>query len=173
MNNIPCIPRAILFDVFGTVVDMSGVPREEIRAYGEHIRKPEWSPLVLPESWETLPAFPDATEGLLRLRDAGFIVVTCANGPRSLLHQISVNNNLPWSYITPLEKMQVFKPSPQAYLFACHIAKRDPSDCMMVTANVPGLGDLEVAAKLGMQTQAIRQATGPQTIIELAEMLGC
>jgi 2-haloacid dehalogenase len=167
------IPRALLFDVFGTVVDMSSVPHGEVREYGRHIRKPEWSPLVLPKSWEMLPAFPDAQEGIGRLNMMGIATLTCANGPAPLLKKIMVNNRIPIGTIVPLEEMQVFKPSPQAYLWACHCANVRPDLCMMVTANVPGLGDLEVAAKLGMIPQAIRQETGPKTIIQLAELLGC
>lgn len=165
-------PKAIMFDVFGTLIDMSGVPKEELREYGRHIRKPEWSPLVLPESWQQLPAFPDSAEGVRMLRDMGLYVVTCANGPKPLLQKLLGFNRITPDYIVPLEVMQVFKPSPQAYLFAAFCTGRPKHEVMMVTANVPGLGDLEVAAKLGMMTQAIRQPDcGPQTVIELAEEL--
>jgi len=165
------IPEAIFCDVFGTVADMSGVPSEELRAYGEHIRKPEWSPLVLPESWKLLPVFPDVAEGVRRLNALGIIVATCANGPKPLLEEIILRNDIRRMEVVPLEKMQVFKPSPQAYLWACACVGVDPSKAMMVTANVPGLGDLEVAAKLGMIPQAIRQETGPKTFIELSAAL--
>jgi 2-haloalkanoic acid dehalogenase type II len=164
--------KVIAFDVFGTVVDMSNVPREELRAYGEHIRKPDWSPLVLPESWKTLPAFPDSAEGIARLKEY-FIVVTCANGPLRLLRAIADLNGIEWDAIIPLEANRVFKPDPRAYLTVCEVLGVDPSEVMMVTANVPGLGDLEVAASLGMTPQAIRQRSGPKTIIELAEGMGC
>ncbi len=35
--------KALAFDVFGTVFDLNFVPREEIRAYVDHIKQPEWS----------------------------------------------------------------------------------------------------------------------------------
>jgi 2-haloalkanoic acid dehalogenase type II len=164
--------KVIAFDVFGTVVDMSNVPREELRAYGEHIRKPEWSPLVLPESWKHLEAFADSREGISRLRKK-FKVVTCANGSLGLLSAINDYNDLDWDAIITLEANQVFKPNPNAYLTVCQVMGVSPDEVMMVTANVPGLGDLEVAAALGMTPQAIRQSDGPKTIIELAEQLGC
>ncbi len=164
--------RVIAFDVFGTVVDMSNVPREELRTYGEHIRKPEWSPLVLPESWDKLPAFPDSAEGIRRLRKK-YKVVTCANGPLTLLRSLSDYNGIEWDAIIPLEAHQRFKPHPITYYTVCQVMGVKSSDVMMVTANVPGLGDLEVAESLGMTPMAIRQKAGPKTIIELAELLGC
>jgi len=164
--------KVIAFDVFGTVVDMSGVPREELQAYGDHIRKPEWSPLVLPESWKKLPAFPDAAAGIEMLRTR-FKVVTCANGPAPLLQAIFDHNEIDVDLIVPMERLQVFKPSRQAYLWACAAAGAHPSECMMVTANVPGLGDLDVARSLGMQAQSIRQGISgePETIIDLAQFI--
>jgi 2-haloacid dehalogenase len=164
--------KVIAFDVFGTIVDMSGVPPLEIIDYGNHIRLPEWSPLVLPESWKKLPAFPDAAAGIEMLRTR-FKVVTCANGPADVLRAIFDHNEIDVDLIVPLERLQVFKPSKQAYLWACAAAGAHPSECMMVTANVPGLGDLDVARSLGMQAQAIRQGPfeGPETIIDLAQFL--
>lgn len=34
--------KVIALDVFGTVFDLSVVPRSEIKAYAEHIRRPDW-----------------------------------------------------------------------------------------------------------------------------------
>ncbi len=164
--------KVIAFDVFGTIVDMSGVPSLEIIDYGNDIRLPEWIPLVLPESWKTLLAFPDAAAGIAMLREH-YKVVTCANGPASLLQAIFDHNDIDVDMIVPMERLQVYKPSKQAYLWACAAAGADPSEVMMVTANVPGLGDLEVARSLGMQAQAIRQGIPgePETIIDLANSL--
>lgn len=164
------LPKAIAFDCFGTVFDMSNVPKEELMAYGYHIRAPQWSPLELPESWKNLKAFPDSAEGIKLLRQK-FTVITCANGPMPLLSEISENNGIDWDCIVPMETMQVFKPSPQAYLWACAAVGLPPADVMMVTANVPGLGDLTVANSLGMIPQQIRGGDGPATIIELAHKL--
>lgn len=162
--------KVIAFDVFGTVVDMDGVPKHELRAYLKHISKPEWSPLVLPYSWANLPAFSDSSVGLAMLREE-YTVVTCANGPLSLLREICDNNGLGFDAIIPLEANRVFKPDPRAYMTVCEILGHDPSEVMMVTANVPGLGDLEVAESLGMTPQALRNPGAPATIIELAKQL--
>lgn len=160
----------IAFDTFGTVFDLSGVDRQDIRDYAHHIRQPEWSPLHLPASWEKLPAHPDSREGIERLRQR-FMVVTCSNGPLGLLAKLSKHNGISWDAIIPLELNRVFKTNPRAYLTVCEVMGVEPSDVLMVTAN-KDFGDIEAAHALGMQAQLIRNPGCPQTIIELADQLG-
>lgn len=161
--------KVIAFDVFGTVFDLSGVPREEIKRYIDHIRRPDWQPLQLPASWETLPAHPDAAEGIDKLRER-FFVVTCSNGPLGLLAKLSKHNGIVWDVIIPLELNRVYKTNPKAYLTVCEVLGVEPADVMLVTAN-KDFGDLEESAALGMTPQLIRNPGTPQTIAELAEAL--
>lgn len=162
--------KVIAFDCFGTVFDMSGVRREELVDYANHIRKPLWSPLHLPKSWEYMPAHPDASYGLAMLREK-FLVVTCSNGPLGLLARLSKNASIEWDAIIPLEMNRVFKPDLLAYLTVCQVLDVDASEVMMVTANKT-FGDLEASAKLGMTPQLIRGDSDIQTIDELARSLG-
>jgi HAD superfamily hydrolase (TIGR01493 family) len=162
--------KVVAFDVFGTVFDLAGVDREEIRAYVEHIRQPQWEPLTLPESWKQLPAFSDAPTGIRRLRTLGHcIVVTCSNGPISLLVELSRKAGIEWDFMIPLEVERVYKTNPRAYMLICDILKVSPHEVMFVTAN-ENFGDIEAANSLGMKTALIRGETG-KTIIELAESL--
>lgn len=163
--------RVIAFDVFGTVFDLSGVDRDEVRAYVDHIRQPEWKPLRLPESWEHLPAHPDSVVGINQLRQK-FIVVTCSNGPLGMMAKLSKNACVHWDAIIPLELNRVYKTNPKAYLTVCEVLGVEPSEVMMVTAN-KDFGDLEASAALGMTPMLIRGEHGVhQTIIDLADSLG-
>lgn len=157
--------KVIAFDVFGTVFDLSKVERSEVKAYADHIRKPEWSPLKLPTSWETLPALPDSREGLEMLRER-FIVVTMSNGPLGLLSKLSKHNGISWDAIVPLEMKRVYKPNPAAYLTICDVFDVQPSEVMMVTAN-EHFGDLEASRAVGMTPKLIRTESC-RTIIDLA-----
>jgi 2-haloacid dehalogenase len=169
-------PKVIAFDLFGTVFDMANVPREEIRAYLDHVTKPAWSLLELPESWGKLPPFPDAVEGLRRLATK-FTTTTCSNCPFGLMMELSTANGIEWGMVNPLELLQVYKPNPAAYEYVAAACDVKPEELMMVTGNKTfahfDYGDIEMARSLGMQAQLIRNPGCPQTIIELAEALGC
>lgn len=169
--------KIIAFDAFGTVFSLAGVERAEIRAYLSQCTAPEWMPLVLPESWNSLPAYPDSAEGIRRLRTK-YKVVTLSNGPYKTIKAASDNAGIEWdSIIDFAPEKRVYKPDPRAYLTVCERTGYEPADVLMVTANPTfahyDYGDCDMARKLGMQAQLIRREGEPQTIVELAERLGC
>lgn len=175
------LPRVLLFDLNNTVFDVSGVPRDELRAYSELIAEPVWRPLVMSPEWEAAPAWPDAKEGIERLQAAGFRCVTLSNNPVESQVRMADRADIAFDGYVPLEDAKVYKPAPDAYTFAYIHCSGLPglalSDCLMVTAN-ESFGDLEQARALGMRAELIRRrpakvepAEGPRTIVELAEML--
>lgn len=168
--------KVIAFDLFGTVFDLSQTPRGEISAYLRQCTDPVWRPLQLPESWADLPAFPDAKEGLKRLR-AKYEVVTLSNAPATLTHYLMGKSDLLWDGIVSLSGIKRYKPHPECYLRACQQFLASPDRCMMVTANPTfgpyPFGDIQIAGAIGMQTRLIRNPGGPANIIALAEELGC
>lgn len=146
--------KVIAFDVFGTLVKFDGVPRKEVKAYADHIRKPEWSPFSLPDSWKNLKAFDDCAIVLKMLRHH-FTVVTLSNGPLGLQTALLKNNGIDVDAIVPLEIARVFKPNPRAYQAAAEILGVHAENWLMVTANEK-FGDLEASKSIGMQSQLIR-----------------
>jgi 2-haloalkanoic acid dehalogenase type II len=164
--------KVIAFDVFGTVFDLSSVNRLEIKDYVSHIRGGVWEPLELPESWYTLPAHPDAKEGIERLRTK-YQVVTLSNGPVRLLTRLSKHNNISWDMIIPIEMKKVYKPKAGAYYTVPELMGVLTSEVLMVTANKT-FGDLEAASRCSMKPCLIRDPDGSYAnIVELAEALGC
>lgn len=162
--------KVIAFDVFGTVFDLSGADRKEVKDYITHIHEPVWSPLQLPKTWENLKAHPDSAEGIALLRKK-FMVVTCSNGPLGLLAKLSKNNGINWDAIIPLEMNKVYKPNPRAYMTVCEVLNVLPEEMLMVTANKT-FGDLEASRALGMEAILIRDEESPvKTIIDLAKVL--
>jgi HAD superfamily hydrolase (TIGR01493 family) len=154
-NTMPA-PKAILFDQFGTVFNMSGVPKEELKAYLAHTKKPKWEPLTLPESWKTIPAFPDSREAIEALRKK-YKCCTLSNGPVAALTALAEYNGIEWDAIIPIETAKVYKPDHGAYYFACDYLKLQPNEIMMVTANKT-FGDLEASATIAMIPQYIDRA---------------
>jgi HAD superfamily hydrolase (TIGR01493 family) len=162
-------PKVIAFDLFGTVLDLSTVERQEVRDYIAQVRRPEWAPLSLPQSWEAMPAFSDSKEGIERLRQH-YIVVTCSNAPQALQAKMLQHNGICVDRIIPLEMVRAYKPDLKTYQLICDVLSVEPSEVLMVTGN-EGSPDLDYPKRLGMNTMRIRGTDGPQTIVELAEQL--
>lgn len=148
-----------LFDCFGTVFNMSQIPKEDLRYYGSILKKPVWEPLNFPDHWKTIPPHPDSKEGLEKLRAEGHKVVALSNAPSDLMRELSDNARIVWDHIIPLEEYKIYKPNKLAYLTACAELDVAPSQCTMITAN-KDFGDLEGAAYVRMDTILIRHWPG-------------
>lgn len=87
----------------------------------------------------TMPAHPDAADGLAALRDNGFRLVTLSNsppnpdGPTALQHSGLAGF---FEHQLSVDARDVFKPSPAVYRYACETLGVAPADCMMVAAHV-------------------------------------
>ena len=102
----------------------------------------------LNRAWHRLRPWPDAVEGLTRLKRK-FIVATLSNGSLSLLANMAKHAGLPWDVILSAELARHYKPDPQAYLMAARLLDLEPAQVMMVAAHPD---DLEAAARVGFQT---------------------
>lgn len=162
--------KCIAFDCFGTVFDMSGIDRSEIRTYVNHVKRNDFSPYKFPASWYAIPAHPDAKEGIDALRAAGYQCVTLSNGSADLLTYVSAMADLEWNWIIDLAKYRVYKPNVDAYRTVKKETGFHPDECLMVTAN-PTFGDLEGATAIGMPSKVIRQPGELADINALAQWL--
>ncbi len=163
--------KCIAFDCFGTVFDMSGVSRDEIKAYVDHVRKNNFTPFQFPQSWWELKSHPDAMDGIKTLQAMGFFCVALSNGDANLIDELSEKNSFDFDYVIDLAgRHRVYKPHYDAYRTIEKDLGYTPCETLMVTAN-PTFGDIEGAAAIGMHSQVIRQPGTPQTIIELAASL--
>ena len=201
-------PRALTFDVFGTVVDWrSPIVREgEILTRSrkapeldwvrfanswragyplamDRVRKGEipWTNLdglhreilvnLLPEFaihgfsdadldhlnrvWHRLDAWPDAVEGVARLRRK-YIVATLSNGNMSLLVELSRHAGFTWDCILSAELARHYKPDREVYEMAVQYLGLAPGEVMMVAAHP---SDLRAAQSVGFQTAYVHRPT--------------
>lgn len=95
--------------------------------------------LRLQAQMRTMPAHPDAIEGLTALRDNGFRLVTLTNSP----HQAGARTPLENAGLAgffekqlSVDSCRTFKPSPAVYRYVCQVLEVAPADCMMVAAHV-------------------------------------
>lgn len=236
------LPKALAFDVFGTVVDWrTSIARESagfLAAVGLGARDPaafadawraqyiaamigmrksgrefvpldvlhremleatlrDWGadPAALDEAllddwnraWHRLDPWPDAVEGLTRLK-ARFPVVTLSNGNVALLLNMARRAGLPWDAILGAEVSGFYKPDRKAYLRTAELLAIAPGELCLVAAHH---GDLAGARACGLQCAYIDRpdeyggAPAPDahhqqawewsatSFTDLAEQLGC
>jgi 2-haloacid dehalogenase len=141
----------------------------------------------LNRAWHRLDPWPDAVEGLRRLKTR-FILATLSNGNVALMVNMAKHAGLPWDVVLGAEVAGAYKPSPQAYLGSAALLDLPADACMMVAAHN---GDLVAAAGCGLRTAFVARPTehGPQqttdqhaehafdvvadSFIDLADKLGC
>ena len=138
-------------------------------------------------AWRRLEPWPDALEGLTRLK-ARWPIVTLSNGNIALTMAIARRGSLPFDAILGAEAVQAFKPTPESYLRTADLLGVAPGELCLVASHH---SDLSAARKCGLQCAYIDRpmeyggATAPDahmaqdwewsagSVVELATMMGC
>jgi len=138
-------------------------------------------------AWHRLPAWPDAVEGLTRLKRK-YTICTLSNGNIGLLTEMAKRAGLPWDCILSAEVFKAYKPDPRVYLGAAGVFAVPPGQVMLVAAHQD---DLAAARGCGLRTACIERplengADRPKNvspdpantfhardIVALAQQLGC
>jgi len=137
--------------------------------------------------WHRLKPWPDAVDGLTRLKSR-YIIGTLSNGNVGLLTRMAKFARLPWDVVLGAETARAYKPQPQAYLASAELLNLRPDQVMLVAAHN---GDLAAAASVGLRTGFVPRPTewgGGQTLdleatrdwdviadsfVSLAKAMGC
>src|SRR5271154_5297029 len=98
--------------------------------------------------WHRLSGWPDAVEGLTRLKK-NFIIATLSNGNVSLLVEMAKFAGLPWDTVFGSDLFHHFKRDREVYLGAVDLLSCKPGEVMMVAAHPL---DLNAAKALGLKT---------------------
>lgn len=209
--------KALVFDVFGTVVDWRSSVAREAEALGdakgfqldwgafgddwraryqpamEQVRsgRRDWTTLDdlhrenllalldqygietlteeeiddLNRAWHRLDPWPDAVEGLTRLKSR-YIIATLSNGNIALMVNLAKYGGLPWDAILGAELARNYKTLPAVYLRSVEALDLMPGECLMVSAHN---NDLQGAAACGLRTAFIPRPTehGPNQTTDL------
>lgn len=210
--------KALVFDVFGTVVDWRGSVIRELTAFGngrglqadwarfaddwrglyqpamEEVRsgRRAWTILddlhresllalldrygirgLAPHEvehlntiWHRLDPWPDAVDGLLRLKRR-YIIGTLSNGNVGLLTRMAKRAGLPWDVVLGAEPARAYKPMPECYERNAALLNLETSEVMLVAAHND---DLAAAAATGYRTAFVlrRGEYGPNQKKDLA-----
>jgi 2-haloacid dehalogenase len=116
--------------------------------------------------WHRLTPWPDAVEGLTRLKK-GFVIATLSNGNVSLLVEMAKSAALPWDTVLSAELFHHYKPDTEAYLGAADLLGCQPPEVMMVAAHP---NDLNAARACGLKTAFVPRPreNGPEKKSSLA-----
>jgi 2-haloacid dehalogenase len=107
----------------------------------------------LNRAWHRLDPWPDAVEGLARLKRR-FIIAPLSNGNVALLTNMSKRAGLPWDVILSAELARHYKPDREVYLEAASLLGLKPEEVMMVAAHK---NDLRAAAGTGFRTAFVER----------------
>lgn len=102
-------------------------------------------------AWHRLDPWPDAVEGLSRLKER-FIVAPLSDGNTRLLVDMAKRAGLPWDAVLGADVCKAYKPMPQVYLGACDLLGVRPDRAMLVAAHDY---DLDAARQCGLRTAYI------------------
>jgi len=137
--------------------------------------------------WHRLDPWPDAVEGLTRLKSK-YMICTLSNGNLGLLADMAKHAGLPWDCILSAEVFKKYKPDPATYLGVAEVFDVTPAEVMLVAAHHD---DLAAARTCGLKTAYIERPMeyGPthvkdvspdpdntlhaQSIVHLATLLAC
>lgn len=141
----------------------------------------------LVRAWHDLPAWPDAADGLARLRGR-YVLTTLSNGGVALLTHLVKNAGLPFDCVLSAELARAYKPAPTVYLTAAALLDVQPAEVLMVAAHG---SDIDGAGAAGLRTAFVerprekgphRTAERASNVVsditvggfgELADILGC
>lgn len=98
--------------------------------------------------WHRLEPWPDAVEGLSRLKKR-YVIATLSNGNVGLLVNMAKHSGLPWDVVLSSELAMRYKPDLEVYRKATELLGLETRQVLMVAAHK---GDLRAAAKAGMRT---------------------
>lgn len=107
----------------------------------------------LVHAWHHLPAWPDAVEGMTRLRRR-YILTALSNGGMAHLIDVARFAGLPFDCILSTELIKTYKPDPRVYRMVPELLQVAPDEAMMVAAHTY---DLAAAAQNGLRTAFVKR----------------
>lgn len=121
----------------------------------------------LVRAWHRLPAWPDAVDGLARLRRR-YVLAALSNGGFALLTHLVKSAGLPFDCILSAELARCYKPALQPYRTAAALLDLDPANVLMVACHG---WDLDGARAAGLRTAFVERPRekGPDRTADRAD----
>src|ERR1700686_4858764 len=197
MSDVSAV-KALVFDVFGTVVDWRSSLIADFTKWSEKRGvSADWTALV--DGWRAVYAA--SMDEVRKHPERGYVILDrlhrqsleklvapLSNGNVALLTNMAKFAGLPWDLVLSAELFEHYKPDPETYLGAARLLGLPTEQVMMVAAHNH---DLKAAQKLGLKTAFVArpteygplqkydfEATGDWDIVAkdfngIAERMGC
>ncbi|MFT4397709.1 haloacid dehalogenase type II [Gordonia lacunae] len=107
----------------------------------------------LVRAWRTIPGWPDAADGLRRLK-RDHIICALSNGTVALLTDMARHNGFPWDVIGGSDLWRHYKPARETYCGLADLLEVEPAEVMMVATHQ---SDLDAARSFGLRTAFIER----------------
>ncbi|MEO9329625.1 haloacid dehalogenase type II [Gordonia sp. B21] len=108
---------------------------------------------TLVRAWRTIPGWPDAAEGIRRLK-RDFIVCALSNGSVALLTEMARHNGFAWDVIGGSDLWRHYKPARETYCGLAELLESQPDEVMMVATHQT---DLDAARSFGLRTAFVER----------------
>jgi len=107
----------------------------------------------LNHAWHRLNPWPDAVEGLTRLKER-FTITMLSNGNVALLTNMAKRAGLPWDTVLSAELVRHYKPDTESYLMVPRLLDLHPEQVMLVAAHPD---DLRAARENELKTAYVHR----------------
>ncbi|PYE20870.1 2-haloacid dehalogenase [Williamsia limnetica] len=104
-------------------------------------------------AWHTIPGWPEAAEGLRRLKRR-YTVCALSNGNVALLTEMAKLNDFAWDFIGGADLWRHYKPASEVYLGIADLMRVEPHEVLMVATHA---SDLEAARSCGLRTAYVER----------------
>lgn len=113
----------------------------------------------LNRAWHRLKPWPDAVEGITKLKER-FVVAPLSDGHTRMLVDLAKFAELPWDTVLGADVFKAYKPTPEVYIGACNLLDVAPEKAILVAAHDY---DLAGARQCGLKTALVhrRNAADP------------
>ena len=109
--------------------------------------------LRLVRAWREIPGWPDAADGLARLRTR-FTVCALSNGSVAMLTEMSKRNGFGWDFIGGSDLWRHYKPAREVYCGLAELMEVEPGQVLMVATHQ---SDLDAARGFGLRTAFVER----------------
>ena len=160
-------PSVIAFDVNETLSDLSPLGARFLEVGASASAAPLWFACVLRDGFASLELHADVANGIDRLHEDGFRLITLSNGAASLADRLLTSGNVRdrFERLLSVEDAGAWKPAARAYEYAAQECDVKPEDMLLVAVHP---WDVHGARRAGLRSAWVNRSGGafPATFLE-------